>query len=342
MTALKDYQRLEATGLWRAAPDAQRREVVVSLGEATLVLSDLNDQPLTHWSLAAVERGNPGHVPARYHPDGDPGEELELSDDSEEMIVAIERLRKEIARRRPRQGRLRWVLGALALTGCAALAVFWLPDALVRHTLRVVPDVKRDAIGLQLLNEVSRVTGPPCRAEASSPALRMLGRRVLGAERASDLIVLRAGSRSTAHLPGGFILLSRTVLEDNEDPEAAAGYVLAEDLRARARDPLEPLLRQAGILATGRLLTTGQLPVPDLQAYAETLMGLTPAPISTATLLNAFEAAKLHSTPYAYALDVTGETTLPLIEADPMAGRTDAEIVMSDNDWLRLQTICGE
>lgn len=341
MTALTDYQRLEATGLWRPAPDAQRREVVVSLGEATLVLSDMNDRPLTHWSLAAVERGNPGQSPARYFPDGDPGEELELGEESEEMIAAIERLRREIDRRRPRQGRLRWVLGAAALAGCAALAVFWLPDALVNHTLRVVPTVKRDAIGLQLLNEMSRVSGPPCRAEASSPALRMLARRILGPDRAGDVIVLRAGSRQTAHLPGGFILLNRDVLEDNEDPEAAAGYVLAENLRAGARDPLEPLLRQAGLLATGQLLTTGKLPVAALQDYSETLMGQSPEALAPDTLLAAFAEAQLHSTPYAYALDVTGETTLPLIEADPMAGQT-AKPVMSDNDWLRLQAICGE
>jgi len=28
MTALEQYQRLEATGLWRDAPDSQRREVL--------------------------------------------------------------------------------------------------------------------------------------------------------------------------------------------------------------------------------------------------------------------------------------------------------------------------
>ena len=57
MTALQKYERLEATGLWRETPDGQRREVVVSIGDATLVISDLNDTALTHWSLAAVERG---------------------------------------------------------------------------------------------------------------------------------------------------------------------------------------------------------------------------------------------------------------------------------------------
>ena len=53
-----------------------------------------------------------------------------------------------------------------------------------------------------------------------------------------------------------------------------------------------------------------------------------------------FEAAALRSTPYAYALDITGETTLAMIEGDPMNGRL-TEPLMSDADWLRLQTICG-
>ncbi|MDD9742650.1 MAG: hypothetical protein RID15_07050 [Marinovum algicola] len=341
MTALKEFQRLEAQGLWRATEGAQRRHVVVSLGEATLVLSDMNDQALAHWSLAAVERANPGQRPARYFPNGDPGEELELDDDANDMIDAIERLRREIIRRRPRQGRLRWGLGATAMAAFLGLAVFWLPDALVAHTMRVVPDVKRDAIGRALLTEISRVSGPACRSDTAVAQLRMLSRRVLGPERAGDLVVLRASSRATAHLPGGFILLDRRVLEDTEDPEAAAGYVLVENLRAQAEDPLEALLRQAGMMATARLLTTGQLPDEALERFAVTLMAGSPEPLPDRRVIEAFHAARLHTAPYAYAVDFTGETTLPLIEADPLED-ADAAPVMSDNDWLRLQAICGE
>ena len=139
MTALTKYARLEATGLWRPTPEAQRREVIVSIGAATLVISDLKDQALTHWSLAAVERGNAGQRPAIYHPDGDPGETLELPDNETEMIEAIETLRRAINRGRPHPGRLRWVgmLATLAVAG--ALAVFWLPGALRAPARTVVP-----------------------------------------------------------------------------------------------------------------------------------------------------------------------------------------------------------
>jgi hypothetical protein len=48
MTALKKYQKLESSGLWRDAADAQRREVVVAFGEASLILSD----PRPPWKTA--------------------------------------------------------------------------------------------------------------------------------------------------------------------------------------------------------------------------------------------------------------------------------------------------
>ena len=73
MTALDKYDRLEATGLWRATPDDQRREVVVSLGDASLTMSDLNDCPLAHWSVAAIARANPGAMPALSAPTGNLG-----------------------------------------------------------------------------------------------------------------------------------------------------------------------------------------------------------------------------------------------------------------------------
>ncbi len=107
MTALEEYQRLEASGLWRASPDAQRNEVIVSIGDATLVITDLRERPLAHWSLPAVERLNPGQNPAMYHPDGDPGETLELSENEKEMVAAIEKLRTAVERHGSHPGRLR-------------------------------------------------------------------------------------------------------------------------------------------------------------------------------------------------------------------------------------------
>ena len=339
MTALKEFDRLEATGLWRAAPEAQRREVIVSLGDATLTISDISGTALAHWSLAAVRRVGTD-LPALYHPDGDPGETLELPADETVMIDAITRILRSIDRRRPRPGYLRLVLGLGFGAAVTAAAIFWLPEALERYTVNVVPAVKRTEIGTALLTRMSRVAGQPCYAAPARDPLRRLARRVLGPGREDTVFVLPGGVQDSVHLPGRIILLNRAVVEDHDDVDVAAGYILAEAVRAAARDPLEDLLDQAGLMASLRLVTTGALPEEVLDSYAEHLLSQPMGEDDVEALLAAFATAELRSTPYAYARDVTGETVLPLIEADPRAG-TGSRDVLSDADWVRLQGICG-
>jgi hypothetical protein len=99
MTALQKYARLEAVGVWRESDQGQRRDVIVSIGDATLVITDSQEKALAHWSLAAITRVNPGLVPALYHPEGDKTESLELPEDEVAMVEAIETLRRVIDRR---------------------------------------------------------------------------------------------------------------------------------------------------------------------------------------------------------------------------------------------------
>lgn len=336
MTALTRYARLEATALWRATPDAQRQEVIVSIGDATLIISNFAERPLTHWSLAAIDRANPGQTPAIYHPDGDPGETLELAEDEEQMIAAIEQLRRAIHRSRPRPGRLRWASMASSVAIVLALVVFWLPAAMRDHTVRVVPDVKRVELGLNLLSHMERISGPACNDTSGRAALALLSKRLS----AGKLAVLPDMTRQSLHLPGALIVLDRALIEQFEEPDVAAGYVLSEMARRRAQDPLHALLRAVGPRETFRLLTTGEVSDAALKTYAEQLMTAPPAPLDTAAQLDLFAEAEVRSTPYAYARDSTGETTLPLIEADPMTGKL-TEPLMTDANWLRLQNICG-
>lgn len=337
MTALKKFARLEATALWRANAEAQRREVVVSVGDATLVIKAMTDQALTHWSLAAVERANPGERPAIYHPDGDPEETLEIDEDEAEMIDAIEQLRRAINKSRPRPGRLRQLGVLTSIAAVAGLVFFWLPDAMRDHTLNVVPQVKRDQIGAALLKRVERVSGNRCDNDGGQMALERLGQR-LGARR---LTVMSDMTRPSLHLPGGIVVLNRSLFEDFEEPDVAAGYVLTEMVEGDINDPLGDLLRATGLRENFRLLTTGDVSPKGLDNFAEHLMTQMTRVPDLSRQLTQFEAAKVRSTPYAYAVDITGETTLDLIEGDPMNGKL-TEPLLSDADWLRLQNICGE
>jgi len=341
MTALTQYQRLEAQGLWRPARDAQRVNVIVSLGDASLTIADTRDRPLAHWSLPALKRLNPGKRPALYAPSDAPDEQEELELADEDMIRAIEKLRAAIARARPRSGRLRVGLTAGILGALVIGALVWLPGALERQTLSVLPDVTRKAVGQRLLTRIRRVAGTPCATTLGRTALGHLRDRVLGPDSRASLVVVSAGVTWSGHLPGAVILLNRALIEDYEEPDVVAGFILAESERARLNDPMRALLDHAGLLATVKLLTTGTIDDAVLDSYAETLLTAAPDPLPDEALLARFAEARVRSTPYAFALDQTGESVLGLIEADPVPIDA-AGPLLSDADWVSLEGICGE
>jgi len=338
MTALTEFARLESVGLWRSAPDAQRREVGVSFGNATLVISDTAGRPLTHWSLPAIERLNIGERPAVFSADADQVETLEISDDL--MIDAMEKVRKTVKRRRAKPGRLRNV-GVLAVVAAmVGVGVFWLPDALIRQAQSVVPPVQRAEIGATLLGHIQRVTGPRCRSPLGSRSLDKLYTRVLGPGASGQVVVVPDGPETAIYLPGGLIVMNRDLVEDTEDPAVVAGHIIAAAAQARTADPLAVLLEEAGIGTTLTLLTTGEIDPDVLRSYAETLFVDPPARATDAVLLELFDERRVPSTPFAYGVDITGETTLGLIEADPMEGVPVPQI-LTDADWISLQGICG-
>ncbi|MEE9387998.1 MAG: hypothetical protein V3U96_05280 [Paracoccaceae bacterium] len=337
MTALKKFERLECPGIWQASETAQRRDVIVSVGEATLIMTDQQETALVHWSLPAVERVNPGERPAIFRPGPDADDRLELTDNT--MIKAIAKVQSAIARGRPHPGRLRLglVSGIALLVGL--LATFWLPGAMGDYTASVVPASKRAAIGESLLANIRRVSGKPCETVLGQQSLRRLHTRLF-AQQSGKIVVVSSGVQRAQHLPGSIILLNRALVEDHEEIDVAAGYVLAENLRATDTDPLVRMLRQAGASTSFRLLTTGEISEKSLAKYAEYLLTSAADPVSDTALLKLFSTSKTRSTPYAYALDISGETTVGLIEADP--GIQNALPILDDGDWVSLQGICGE
>lgn len=332
------YARLESSGLWRDSAAAQRREVIVAFREATLVLSDpKSEAALSHWSLPAIERLNPGEMPAIYAPGKDASETLEVDD--QDMILALETVRNAVAGSQPKPGRLRGAILASGTLLIVAAAVFWLPDALVRHTASVLPSATRAAIGRAALADVQRLTGTPCASPLGTFALTALGDRLFG-QHTAEILVVREGLTGAAHLPGGVILLGDAVVGNAKGPDVVAGYALVERLRAEVEDPILAVLRHAGLTATFRLLTSGALPDGALAGYGETLLKAVPPALTQEQTLAAFAAAGVASSPYAYAIDPTGESTVGLIEADPLRALVP-EPLIPDGDWISLQGICS-
>jgi hypothetical protein len=339
MTALRKYERLESPGLWRATPQDQRREVIVGLRDATIVLADpKTEMALSQWSLPALLRLNPGQMPALYGPGDDLTETLEVDD--RDMIAALDTVRLALERRRPRPGRLRgWTLGSAAVT-ILTLAVFWVPGKLTSHTAAVLPAATESALGQLALRDLERLTGSPCAAPLGLSAAQSLMARLFPAA-PPRLVVLRDGLTTPLHLPGNIILLPAAMLDQTDGPDVVAGFVLAEGLRAAADDPAAALLRYAGLFATVRLLTSGNLGESAVSGYAETLLAEPPLPVPNADLLAAFLGSEVSASPYAFALDPSGQSVVELIEKDPFLGGSPRP-VLEDGAWISLQGICTD
>ena len=333
MTALARYARLETMGLWRPGLGEEAREVVVSFGDATLVLSDGSGRPLTHWSLPALTRLNPGTMPALYAPHEDGSETLEVEDDL--MVEAVETVRKTVARARPSSPRLRAAVG-WGVTGVVALgALLWAPGALRQEALTVVPASKKTEIGATLLGHLQEAMGPACRDPLGAEALARLQDRALGGT--GQAVVLPLGPAAPIRLPGGITVLSREMVERAAEPAVVAGQLLTA--RAADPDPLGRLLNDAGPWATFRLLTTGNIDPAVLEEHAADLLADPVEAPGAETMGPAFAEAEVPLTPYALDRDPTGETVADLIDADPYTPG-EAPVLLNDLEWVALQEIC--
>ncbi len=343
MTAFDRYQRLEGPGLWAAGQGMQRRDVVIRFGKATMVIVDSrSDMVLSHWSLSAIRRLNPGQTPARFIPaDASRSDDTETLDIDEPLLLeAMETLTAALAAPRNKgEMRRRFTLGAGAIL-LAGLLVVWLPGAVVRHTAGVVPLAKRVQIGQMILADMT--TDPArsiCRAEWGSAALQVLGNRLFAAPR--SIVVIDAfppGAPATLNLPGRHILVDNRLILNAETPEELAGFLLAEAERASRTDPLQGVLRHAGLTATIRLLTQGDLPADTVTGYASTLFSTTAAMPDSTALGARFEATRLDPTPWLSSLPVQDRPHG--LSADALNLPNPLSPLITDNDWIRIQTIC--
>lgn len=339
MTALTDFQRLEAQGSWRAAPDAPPREVVVSVGDATLVLSDpSNDRPLSHWSLPAVVQLNPGAMPAVYAP-GLEGADETLQIDDPLMIQAIARVQGAVAVHRSRTGRLRSGLLVLAILGVLGWLVLWLPGALVAHAARIAPPAQARDIGESILADLEKTTGAVCARASGQAVLDHLAPMLLDA---GDVIRVVPGPLGGARrLPGGLYVIGSDLLQTVPGPEVAAAHLVAARLATDDADLRHAAIAHAGVLASLRLMTLGHLSRDGMAGWGAMILQQPVARPPETDLLAALAERQIPAEPYARSIDPTGQTVQPLINGDPFRDTPPARPLLNDEQWLALQQICA-
>jgi hypothetical protein len=335
MTALHQYSRLEAAGLWRSAPSAQRREVIIGLREATIVLLDpKTDLPLAQWSLPAIVRTGEYEGFVIYASHEDMEETLEIDDPA--MIAALDKVRSALDRRRKKPGRLRMALLATACAGLVGIVAIWMPMRLYDFVAYRLPQAARADIAAQVLADMTTISGSPCTGRLGEQAARDLARRV-APQAPFSIQVLPDGITQPATLGDGTVLLPYALVESVDGPDVLAGVLLAQKARAIQYDPILPVLHHAGLFATLRLMSSGTLPEGALKGYGLVLAAAQAQPIgpSLADLAAHFAAAQIKMAPYAAYANLPELAALP----DPYAAGSNPP-VLEDAAFLGMQYIC--
>ena len=88
----------------------------------------------------------------------------------------------------------------------------------------------------------------------------------------TPIFIVPDGIKTTKNLPGNILLANRNLVEDFEDPDVLAGYLVVEKLRSETYNPIEELLQNISLISTFRLLTTGLINDETLGDYADYLV----------------------------------------------------------------------
>ena len=103
---------------------------------------------------------------------------------------------------------------------------------------------------------------------------------------------------------------------------------------------MEALIQNISLISTFRLLTTGLINDVTLMDYADYLVTRPQDSIQTNKIIKAFYNTKLSLLPFAKAIDITGEGSFELIEADEIK-KSSIETSLPDANWVSLQNICN-
>ena len=328
MTAIDGLERLESPALWRPGAGQQRRDVYVAIGNAELVIQDSTGAALSHWSLPALVRRNPGETPALYGPAAADDEELEIEETA--MIAALDRVMAAVEKGRQLPGALRRLILGLVAGFLVGVALIWLPDTLRRQAENFMPVAQRAEVGDRMLGELTLLTGAPCGTAIGNEALSILRQRILPTT-PIRLTVLRDLPQPAMTLPGGTIAISDSILVTQDDPDVAAGHILAAAISARQQAPLSRFLKQMGFIDLLRLLMKGQITDRAITEHVEGLLLAPERSLSVEILRPGFDMARLAWGPYAKAVG------LPRGDVPPSRMPPS----LDDTSWQALREICN-
>ena len=325
MTALDQYIRLEAEALWSEAPGADPRPVVVSFGNASLVVSDFNDAPVAHWTLAATRIVKREGEDVIYAPDDTDSETLRISDSL--FVDAIRAVSAStVSHPTPKRWKLKaFVLAFLCLLIALAIIVprqirGWVAGHVSHEQLVLISDEILDRADFGFCSEV--------RADEALSELETVVLRTGDAE----VSIADIPATGIVRLPDGRAIIDVSVLERGGSADGFAGWLALAANLSDDMDALDNFINSSSTFWALRFVFTGELDDHELDQMAEySLQNATlPDPDAVAKALARLEAAGISPTAFRASINLPEEQV-----------NGPFRPALGDQDWLALQTICG-
>ncbi len=371
MTALAQYQLLEAEGRYFDGQTAAPREVIVKFGDASLMILDMQDTPITHWPLATLRSLGATGPGLSLIPDYGGDERLMVQDT--QMIDAIRAVCPKLDKSEPVSGR-RWsrIAGWTALAGASLyLIMFHLVPALSDQMAEMIPPDAEIAMGEKMTEEFASLLSrfEEQRFCSTPEGDRALGRMVARLEDSADLYlplnvrVLDHKMINAFALPGGQVVLFRGLIDAADTPEEVAGVLAHEIGHVAHRDPTRLTLRSAGtagllglmlgdftgasvtVALSEALLQSGyrreaEAAADDFANAALTNQGLPTKPFAGFFLKLSDKVGETPEllTHLATHPDLKGRAAKA--EAADRIGDQPFTPALNDQDWVALQSIC--
>lgn len=238
------YMCFEASGVWRENAETPPRDVIVSLGERTLVLSDIGDRILGHWARA-------GLIPLRteggttvYTLSAESGETLAIADRQMNAEISGRTHDAQVSpRKRRKRPRLGLIVAASFSIGLTATLASFTPGAMRHQTLRLIQPGQAAELSDRILLILMDKGAQPCRHPTGERNInRLTATLATPGEAPVRTRVMDLANASAARLPDGSVVVSQSAITAARVPEDLA-VVLAVAL---ARDPLETLVNSMG------------------------------------------------------------------------------------------------
>ena len=238
MTAIEKYIRLESLAGWKECITKSEREVIVSFGKESLIISDLQDVPITHWSLDSTRIISSNPKQSIFSPDPDGMERLYVSDKG--MIDAIMMFTKELETPTAKKNHLIlffilfWILTSVVVGG-----------SINRDNIasKVISKTREAQIISPMSDEFMLKYGPVCHFPKANDAMEQFLSQLGSKFEEITVQVLSKPKVGLLHFPTNNLIISEKLLKQMPNPASLETILTTVYNESIDRVPLKKILR---------------------------------------------------------------------------------------------------